>query len=112
MSTWFLAKTILSGVIIAFASTLAGRKPVLAGFIIALPLMSILSIIFSYVQYRDMDKINQFAISIAAAVPLSLAFFLPFFLNKWLKLNFPFTFTLAIGALGLAYMLHSWLLRR
>lgn len=104
---WFLTKSLLSGVLIAFASWLAGRKPVLAGFMIALPLMSILSILFSYLEYRDMPKINQFAVSILAAVPLSLSFFVPFLLNRWLKMNFPLTFALALGSVAFAYYVHS-----
>ena len=106
----FVVKILISSVIIAFSSWLAGRKPVLAGFIVALPLVSILSIFFSYLEYRDMDKINQYAVSILAAVPLSLAFFIPFILNRWFKMNFPMTFGLALGGLALAYWVHRALL--
>lgn len=102
---WFFVKTILSGAIIAYASWLSGKKPVLAGFIIALPLMSMLSIIFSYLEHRDMQKTNLFAVSILTAVPLSLIFFLPFILNKWLKLTFFPTYLLGIGSLFIAYTL-------
>jgi len=104
---WFLAKVLISGIVIAYAASLAGKKPVLAGFIIALPLMSMLSIFFSYLQYRDMEKVDQFAVSILVAAPLSLAFFVPFLLNKWLRLGFPLTYVLGIGCLSLAYWLHS-----
>ena len=104
---FFALKVLLSGIIIACASWLAGRNPVLAGFLIALPLMSILSIVFSYLEYRDMSKINEFAVSILAAVPLSLAFFIPFVLNKWLKMNFVLTFTLALAILAAAYIFHK-----
>lgn len=104
---WFLTKSLLSGLLIAFASWLAGRKPILAGFIIALPLMSMLSILFSWLEYRDAEKINQFAVSILAAVPLSLSFFIPFLLNRWLKMSFPMTYALAVGSVALAYLAHS-----
>lgn len=107
----FLMKALLSGAIIAYASWLAGRKPILAGFIIALPLMSMLSVIFSYLEYRDMQKINQFAQSIFVAVPLSLSFFIPFLLNKWLKTGFFSTYFLAVGCLALAYLIHSFILK-
>jgi hypothetical protein len=102
-----LLKIILSGILIAFASWLAGKKPILAGFIIALPLMSMLSILFSYWEHKDMVRINQFAVSILVAVPLSMPFFIPFLLNKWFRLNFALTFCLAIGFVALAYALHS-----
>ncbi|PIW64551.1 MAG: hypothetical protein COW12_05765 [Candidatus Omnitrophica bacterium CG12_big_fil_rev_8_21_14_0_65_45_16] len=103
----FVIKTLISGMIIAGASWLAGRKPVLAGFIIALPLMSMLSILFSYAEFRDMNKLNEFATSILIAVPLSLTFFVPFLLNKWLKMGFSLTYALAVVFLGAAYFIHS-----
>ena len=107
----FAIKIIVSGIVIAYVSWLAGKNPILAGFIIALPLMSMLSIIFSYFEYRDMAKINQFAFSILVAVPLSLTFFIPFVLNKWLKMNFPLTYVLAIVCVSAAYFLHHSIFR-
>jgi hypothetical protein len=107
----YFLKSLLAGTIIVFAAWLAGKRPVLAGFIIALPLMSMLSILFSYLEHRDMAKINQFAVSIVTAVPLSLAFFIPFLLNRWLKLNFAFTYGLAVACLALAYLAHSALFK-
>ncbi len=103
----FVLKILLSGTVIAFTSWLAGRKPGLAGFIIALPIASCLSILFSYNEYRDMGKINEFAVSILVAVPLSLLFFLPFVLNRWLKMGFVPTYLLAIAVVFLGYLLHS-----
>ncbi len=104
---WFIAKILISGVIIAYTSWLAGRSPVFAGFIVAIPFVSLLSILFSYLEYRDMEKVNRFAVSILVAIPLTLSFFLPFFLNKWLKMSFPVTFAAAMGLLALAYWLQS-----
>ena len=103
---FFLAKVLISSVLIAFASWLSRRQSVLAGFIIALPLVSMLSILFSYWEYRDMEKINQFAASIFMAVPLSLVFFVPFLLNKWVKMSFALTYLSAIGCLAAAYFIH------
>ena len=103
---FFLVKILISATLITFASWLAGRQTVLAGFVVALPLVSMLSILFSYLEYRDMEKINQFANSILTAVPLSLIFFIPFLLNKWLKMNFALTYLSAIGCLVVAYFVH------
>ena len=52
----FFAKVLFSAIVISFASWLSLKKPVLAGFIIALPLLSILSIAFSYAEHKDLDK--------------------------------------------------------
>lgn len=103
---WFVFKVILSAIIIAFVSWLSGRKPVLAGFIIALPLMSMLAILFSYLEYKDMDKINRFTLSIIVAVPLSLTFFIPFLANQWFKMSFPLTYCLAVIFLVISFFLH------
>ncbi len=108
---WFITKTLISAAIIAFAAWLAGRKPILAGFVIALPIMSMLAILFSYLEYRDMQKLNQFATSIVVAVPLSLAFFIPFLLNRWLKWGFLPTYLSAISCVALAYLLHHLFLK-
>ncbi len=104
----FLLKTVVAGGLIAFASWLAGRKPVLAGFIVALPLTSMLAILFSYAEYRDMRKIESFASSIFVAVPLSLVFFVPFLLNRWLKLNFACTYLTAIACVAVAYFIAAY----
>lgn len=103
----FLLKIFVSGFLIAFASWLSGRKPVLAGFIISLPLMSMLAILFSYLQYKDMNRVNEFATSIIVAVPLSLLFFVPFVLNKWLKMGFLPTYLLAVVCAVIAFFLHQ-----
>lgn len=103
----YFLKFLISGFLIVFASWLSGRKPVLAGFIISLPLMSMLALLFSYWQYRDMNKVNEFASSILVAVPLSLLFFVPFVLNKWLRMNFLTTYLIAIGCAFLAYFVHG-----
>ncbi len=108
-TAFFVFKVIMSAMIIAGTSWLSGKKPFLAGFLIALPLMSILAILFSYLQYRDMDKVNQFASSILVAVPLSLCFFIPFLLNRWLKMNFIMTFGAGLLLLAAAYFIQSWL---
>ena len=106
-----LFKLITSALIISIASWLAGKKTILAGFIVALPLISILSILFVYLESRDMVKVNEFAVSILVAVPLSLLFFVPFLLNKWLKLNFAVSFVAGIGLLFIGYLTHSIMLK-
>ena len=107
----FALRIFIAAGLITFASWLSGKKPVLAGFIIALPLSSLISLFFSYYEYRDMDKLNEYARSILAAVPLSLVFFIPFVLNRWLKMSFGVTMLSAIGLLVVAYFVHAALFK-
>lgn len=71
-------KVALSALVIAFASWLAGKRPDLAGFIIALPLATLLVLPLSYMEYQDPNNAVAFGRSILIAVPLSLTFFIPF----------------------------------
>ena len=100
-------KILLSASIIAGISWYAGKNPPLAGFLIALPIISILSISFSYFQYRDIEKINQFASSILVSIPLSLLFFVPFILNRWLKWSFFPVIVSGFILLFVGYLIHS-----
>jgi len=105
--SFVILKILLSASIIAGISWYAGKNPSLAGFLIALPIVSVLAISFSYFQYRDMEKINQFASSIVVSIPLSLLFFIPFILNRWLKWGFFPILLLGFILLFVGYLIHS-----
>ena len=106
----FALKVIFSGMIIAFASWLSVKKPVLAGFIIALPLMSLISIFFSYLEHRDIDKTVMFSKSILIGVPASLTFFIPFFFTKYFGLSFFTTYILGIIFLVFGFFSHRFIM--
>ena len=53
--SFVVLKILVSAAIIAGISWYAGKNPSLAGFLIALPMISILAISFSYAQYRDIE---------------------------------------------------------
>jgi hypothetical protein len=105
--SFVVLKILLSASIIAGISWYAGKNPSLAGFLIALPIVSVLAISFSYFQYRDMEKINQFASSIVVSIPLSLLFFVPFILNRWLKWGFFPIILSGFILLFVGYLIHS-----
>ena len=107
----FALKVLFSGLIIAFASWLSVKKPILAGFIIALPLMSLISIFFSYLEHKDMEKTITFSKSILVGVPASLTFFIPFFfLLKSLGLSFFTTYLIGIIFLICGFFTHKFVM--
>ena len=57
---FFFVKVLIAGVIISFASWLSGQYPKLSGFIIALPIASLIAIIFSYYEHQDVEKTVTF----------------------------------------------------
>lgn len=108
MSGFALIKIFLSATLISFASWLSVKKPILAGFIVALPLTSILAILFSYWHNQDYQQVQVFAKSILIAVPLSLLFFIPFLLPiKW-NHSFLLSFISGIGFIFIGYLIHRY----
>ena len=105
----FFGKVLLAALVIAFASWLSGKKPELSGFIIALPLASILALVFSYLEHKNTESSVIFAKSILVGVPVSYLFFLPFFFAKSLNMNFWLIYGLGILLLIIGYFVHRFI---
>ncbi|PJB72788.1 MAG: hypothetical protein CO093_02080 [Alphaproteobacteria bacterium CG_4_9_14_3_um_filter_47_13] len=105
-------KVTIAAFVIAFASWLAGKRPEMAGFITALPLVSILAIAFAYQQHQDIGITSQYARSIILAVPVSWLFFLPFFFTEKFDLGFWPSWVAGLALLVGGYFLHQWILKQ
>ncbi len=105
----FLVKVLLAALVIAFASWLSGKKPELSGFIIALPIASIIAIAFSYLEHKNTENTVIFAKSILVGVPVSYIFFLPFFFAKNFNMNFWLIYGLGIILLLIGYFVHKYI---
>ncbi|MBI5612438.1 MAG: DUF3147 family protein [Gammaproteobacteria bacterium] len=108
MNVLFIVKLLVSATLIAIATEVAKRLPFWGAVIIALPLTSILAMSWLYFDTRDNALVTRFAKDIFTIVPVSLVFFLPFWLEK--KTQFGFVINLLLGLALLA--LAVWLLRR
>ncbi len=108
ISVLFIAKVLVSALVIAAATEVAKRHPFWGAVIIALPLTSILAMSWLYVDTRDNQLLTQFAKDVFVIVPVSLVFFLPFWLEKKTQFGFPANLLLGLALLALAV----WLLRR
>jgi hypothetical protein len=109
---WPVAKVLISACLIAFASWLSNKKPELAGFIIALPLTSLLALGFSYAEFKDTETSVRFAKSIVTAVPLSLLFFVPFLLAQKLQLGFWQLYAIGLALLVVGYFTHTLIMKQ
>ena len=103
----FFVKILFASALISFCSWLSGKKPELAGFIIALPIASIIAIIFSYYEHKNLENTIIFAKSILIAIPASYLFFLPFFWGDKLGVNFWVLIILGIILLIVGYFFHK-----
>ena len=105
----FLSKVLLAALVIAFASWLSGKKPELSGFIIALPIASIIAIAFSYLEHKNTENTVIFAKSILVGIPVSYLFFLPFFFAKNFNMNFWLVYGLGLILLLIGYFVHKYI---
>ncbi|MEE3327374.1 MAG: hypothetical protein VX252_08575 [Myxococcota bacterium] len=110
----FIFKAVIAGCVVALASTLSGRIPIMAGFLVALPISTAILLPMSYAEHGSFQQVTVLAKSIAVAVPLTLFFFVPFFFAERLGLNFWLTYLLAFGCLLVGFFLHriivNWLI--
>lgn len=87
---------------------IAKTNPILGGFIISLPLSTMIVLAFSKLQNQDVGNTFILAKSIMVGIPGTMLFFVPFLLADKLKLNFWMCYGLGFLLLGVSYMIHKW----
>ena len=106
-----LLKLVVAASVIAFASGLSQKRPDLAGFIIALPIASLLALALAHFQHGDVEKSIAFGRSILLAVPVSYLFFIPFFIPKLAQSGFWIVYGLGLSFLVAGFFLHQALIK-
>jgi biotin transporter BioY len=102
---------VLSALVIGVAAWLSDRFPRATGFLVALPLATMLVLPMAHRQHQDAEKTVAFAKSILIAVPIVMLFLLPFMLAVRCGLSFWLSYVLACLWLIPAFFLHRYLLR-
>jgi hypothetical protein len=100
----YLLKLGLSLAIILASAEIAKRSPTLGAFIVALPLVSVLSMTWLWWDTRDSAKVSAYARDIFYLVPVSLLFFLPFLLEPRSHWPYWVNFGLGLLTMGLAFI--------
>ena len=93
----FVLKLLLSLAVIIGSAEVAKRSVFFGALIIAMPLASMLSMIWLYWDTQDSARVSAFARDIFYLVPPSLAFFLPFLFEP--RTHWPFWGNFAVGLL-------------
>lgn len=102
----FLVNLLISASVIALAAWLSRTYPLIAGFIVALPITTMLVLPLSYVQHDNLETTTLFARSIFVAIPVSLTFFVPFLLSTRFGLSFWQSYGLGCVLLVLGFFVH------
>jgi hypothetical protein len=105
-------KVLMSAIIIVVTSELAKRDGWLAAFFVSLPLVSLLAILWLYVDTRDLDKIATLSTGIFWLVLPSLTFFavLPWMLKE--KFSFWPSLVVALIVMFVCYLMTMILLKK
>jgi hypothetical protein len=101
--------TLVSALVIGVAAWLSRRYPVTAGFVIALPLATLLVLPLAYLQHRDADTAFQMARSILVALPITVLFFIPFLMRD--RFSFWGAYALGCALLPVGYFVHRAIMR-
>lgn len=101
-----LFNMVLAASVVGLTSWLARSVPVTAGFIVAMPITTLLVLPLTYLQHGDAGNTQVLARSIFTAVPVTLVFFLPFLWADKLGLNFWQAYALACLTLGVGFFVH------
>lgn len=106
---FIMAKILISAVIIALATELSNYHRILAAILISMPIISILSFIWIYLDTQDTQKISLMSIDIVWYVTASLPFF--FILPQLIKMGLSFWLSLSISCLSLfiLYPILMWI---
>ncbi len=101
-STWlfFTFKAVLSGILVAAISTVAKAFPKWAALLTALPLITFLSLIWIYIEKRDLKLLETYTLDVMLwTLPSFLFFITAIFL---FRSGISFYLTLALAMLSLA----------
>ena len=101
--------TLVSAIVIGVAAWISRRYPVTAGFLIAMPLATMLALPLAYAQHRDVASAFEMARSILVALPITVLFFVPFLMRD--RLSFWAAYGLGCLLLPVGYVIHRAIIR-
>ncbi|MFW2389553.1 MAG: hypothetical protein ACN4G0_14530 [Polyangiales bacterium] len=101
--------TLVSALVIGAAAWISRKYPETAGFLIALPLATLLVLPLAYLQHRDPGSAFQMARSILVALPITLLFFVPFLMRD--RFSFWGAYASGCALLPLGYFAHRAIMR-
>ena len=102
---------VASALVVGFAIWLSRRFPAAAGFVVALPLATLLVLPLAQLQHGDAGSVMLLAKSIFVAIPVTLCFFIPFLLADRLDLSFWQSYWIGCLLLPIGFLMHRGIMR-
>jgi hypothetical protein len=108
----FIFNLILSASLISVTLWIAKTNSILGGFVLSLPLSTLIVLALSKVQGQDVGNTFMLSKSIFVGVPLTLVFFIPFLLADKFKISFWTSYGMGVAFLLLSFFAHRWIVAR
>jgi len=100
----------ITSIVLTTVLWLSRTSPVLAGFVLSLPISTLLVLPLAQLQNGDAGNTVMLAKSIFAGVPLTLTFFLPFLFVEKFRLSFWSAYGCGVLFLVISYFAHKWVM--
>ncbi len=108
--TFFLVKVVISALIIAGVSELAKKLPSLGGLIAAMPLTTLLALIWLYTDTGDYQLAATFTRSVLFAIIPTIFFFITALLLFRRGVPFPMILIISFAVFALGAVIHQALI--
>lgn len=106
-----LFNLILTSSVLSVVLWVSKSNPILGGFIVSLPISTLIVLAFSQLQNQQTENTFLLAKSIFIAVPSTLVFFVPFLIADRFKLSFWMSYFCGLGLLVVSYFFHKWVMQ-
>ena len=103
--TFYIIKIIISALLVFLISEISKRTTVWGAVFASMPIVSLLSFIWIYIETKDVNKIIDLSYNIFWLVLPSLIFFITFPLFLKMKMHFSISLILAIAITSCFYFL-------
>lgn len=102
---YYITKIFITTLLIVFISEIAKRSSFIGAILASIPLVSVLAMLWLYLDTKDVEKVSSLASSIFWLVLPSLVLFLLLPVLLKMGLNFYFSISLSIVATIISYWL-------
>lgn len=104
---FFLVKLIVSALAIAAISELAKKMPSFSGLIAAMPLVTLLSLIWLFVETKDYQAAHRFTVGVLWGLAPTLFFFIAAIPMLKRGVSFPLTLAVSFALWAAAAFVHQ-----
>ena len=106
----YIIKVALSAALIVVVSEASKKSSLIGGILASVPLLSVLALIWLYIDTKDIQKISQLSTSIFWLVIPSLSFFIVLPVLLKMKIDFYLALSISIIIMVLLYYIMIFLL--